>query len=181
MKPFRPKQQTPKELTDTLLDFLRRKFYMPEEATPDQRKAAAVAFAKDRKRLLSWVVLWPASWLNQRGVTLPADKYRERFFKVFLEAKANAADKIKYRPAWLRMVVQSHFEHHGEEIYDQAKAIRQLVEHIVLRAGNAPTRPEPDPTDDMARARAILATAKRPADSKKPALKPAIKDQLSLL
>jgi hypothetical protein len=54
------RQETPQELRDHCLDFLRRKFY------PNH----AVNFAKDRPRLLAWVVLWPAKWFNEKGVTV---------------------------------------------------------------------------------------------------------------
>jgi hypothetical protein len=166
MKPRRPKQLTPKELTDTLLDFLARKFY-PDDVT---------SYMKDRSRLLAWVVLWPASWLNKKGVSLPADKYRELFFQVFFEAKACGTEKIKYRPAWLRMVIQSHFLHHGDEIYERAKSIRSLVEHIVLSTGKRPDSAEAHPTDDMARARQIIAQAKPVKRKKQPN-----NDQLTML
>lgn len=166
MKPFRPKQQTPKELTDTLVDFLRRKFYENDN----------VAFAKDRKRLLAWVVLYPAWWLNQRGVTLPSDKYRERFFKVFLDVKAFGTDKIDYRPGYLRFVIQKHFEHHGEEIYEQAKSIRSQVEHVLLSTGKRPDSADQHPTDTMAQARSLIDTSR----AKKPSPTPPKKDQLSL-
>lgn len=150
------KQQTPKELTDTLLEFLRLKFYQGE----------AVEFAKDRSRLLGWVVLWPAWWLNKKGVTLPADKYRELFMEVFHEAKACGTDKIKYRPAWLRMVIQSHFQHHGDAIYERAKSIRTLVEHLILSTGNRPSADEAHPTDDMARARQLVMQTPKPVRKK---------------
>jgi len=58
----RPKQPIPKELTDSLLDFLRRKFY----------SGNAKAFFQQRSKLLAWVVLWPASWLTSRGAERPA-------------------------------------------------------------------------------------------------------------
>lgn len=171
MKSFRLKQQTPSELTDSLLDFLRRKFYENDN----------VNFAKDRKRLLAWVVLWPAWWLKQKGVTLPSDKYREMFFQVFLEAKANAASKITYRPAWMRHVIQEHFKHHGDEIYERAKSIRSVVEHIILSTGKRPTNADPDPTDTLAAARALIDTGKAKKQPKKTASKAPVNDQLTML
>ena len=70
------KHPTPKELTDTCLDFLRRKFY--------QQPGDEKGFAQDRSRLLSWVVLWLAGWLNSRGVTIHGDAYRDtRFTRIY--------------------------------------------------------------------------------------------------
>src|ERR1017187_7470007 len=91
-------QPTPRELTDSLLDFLRRKFY---EDNPK-------GFFQDRRRLLSWVVLWPAGWLKGKGVTVTTDRYHEIFCSVFLESLTFRSEKITYLPAWLSMVIQSH-------------------------------------------------------------------------
>lgn len=163
-RPFLP-QPTPKELTDSLLDFLRHKFYQG----PDDAKC----FAQDRSRLLAWVVLWPASWLNSRGVTIAGDSYREIFFKTFLDADAHRSDKIKYRPAWLRMVIQSHWKVHGEEYYEQAKSVRTLAERALLVIGS-PAVASPDPVRELAAARSILV-------AQKPRPKKAAKSQLNLL
>jgi hypothetical protein len=84
------KQPTPQELLDDLLGFLQRKFYQGQP----------VAFAKDRRRLLDWVVLWPAAWLDERGVTLPAARYREIFMSVFMDGlRFGNTENITYLPA----------------------------------------------------------------------------------
>jgi len=67
----RVKQPTPTELTDSCLQILRSRFYNQ----PGDDKC----FAQDRSRLLAWVVLWPATWLNKKGVTLHGDQYRQIF------------------------------------------------------------------------------------------------------
>lgn len=143
----RIKQPMPEELTAALLDFLRRKFYTQPG---DDR-----CFFQDRRHLLSWVVLWPASWLNGKGVTIHGDAYREIFFKVFFQAAANMTSKVKYRPAYLRQVIQSHFKIHGEEYYEKAKSVRNLADHALMLIGGF-KQPTPDPVRDMAKARQIL-------------------------
>jgi hypothetical protein len=159
-------QPTSQELRDQLLDFLRRKFY----TGPDDARA----FAQDRSRLLAWVVLWPAGYLKGRfGTTITGDSYRELFFKVFLDADAHRSSRITYRPAWLRMVIQSHWKLHGEEYYQQAKNVRTLAEHALLMTGKA-VGAAPDPVSELAAACALL----RPS---KLALKRSRKEQLSLL
>lgn len=161
MKPKRQrlKQPTPQELTDSLLDLLRRKFY----AGDDQ------SFFKDRTRLLAWVVLWPATWLNERGVTIHGDAYRSIFLKVMLQANSHRSERITYRPAWLRMVIQSHFKIHGEEYYEEAKSARAIIEQNMLLLAQRPAT-TPDPVAQLALANQVLATRKR---SKKVVLKPA--------
>jgi hypothetical protein len=164
----RLKQPAPQELTDALLDFLRRKFYTGA--------ADAKCFAQDRSRLLAWVVLWPAAWLNGRGVTIHGDAYREIFFKVFFNADAHRSERIKYRPAWLRMVIQSHFKIHGEEYYEAAKSVRNLADHALLIAGQFKPAMA-DPVRDLANARRIL-TRRSPKNG---ARQMPVKEQLKLL
>jgi hypothetical protein len=161
----RPKQLTPQELLDDLLAFLQRKFY---EGYP-------VAFAKDRPRLLKWVVLWPAKWLEDRGVTLPPDQYKKLFTDVFMDGlRYGNTGQIAYLPAWLAKVIQSHFEHHEDEIYAQAKSMRNLVESSLSLAGKLPTATPPDPVRQLAAARRLL-------KPKKQERKPAKNNQLNLL
>lgn len=159
----RPKQQTSQELRDELLGFLQRKFYQGD----------GVAFAKDRRRLLDWVVLWPACWLNERAVTVTADRYRSIFMAVLMEAVIHGSEKVRYRPAWLRQVIQSHFAVHGDEYYEEAKSVRNLVENAVLMAGRSVVA-APDPVRELATAKALLTPPKR-------GVKPVAKEQLSLL
>lgn len=177
MKPGRPDIQRPKQtvaqdLRDSLLNLVRSKFYA--ESGDD-----AKCFAQDRTRLLKWVILWPAGWLNEKGVTLPADRYKQIFSNVILEAVRHGnTSRIKYRPAWLRMVLQSHFRIHGEDYYMEAKSARSLAEHALLMVGKLQVRPEADPVRQLAEAASLLARSNRP---KQPSFKPAQKDQLNLL
>lgn len=167
----RLKQPTPKELVDSCLELLRTKFYNQ----PGDDKC----FAQDRKRLLAWVVLWPASWLNKKGVTIHGDAYREIFVKVFIQAAAHVQSKVKYRPAYLRHVIQSHFEIHGEEYYEQAKAVRNQVEHAMILVGR-PAVATPDPVRQMAEARDLLAAPTRRKTVAKTPTKAAINLELNL-
>lgn len=163
----RLKQPTPEELTDACLDLLRRKFY---NQPGDER-----CFFQDRSRLLDWVVLWPAAWLNGKGVTIHGDAYREIFQKVFFQASAHVESKVKYRPAYLCQVIQSHFKIHGEDYYDQAKAVRNIVEQTLLLVGHH-KHPASDPVREMAAARQILTRWKKKTAQKMP-----VKAQLTLL
>jgi hypothetical protein len=160
----RAKQPTPKELTDDLLGFLQRKFY---DGDPK-------CFAQDRSLLLAWAVLWPASWLNGKGVSLPTERYRQIFMAVFMDSIVHGTSKIKYRPAWLKQVIQSHFRIHGDEIYAEAKSARTLVENALALGCNAPVAARPDPIRELALAHALVLPSKR-------VKKPTAKEQLSLL
>jgi hypothetical protein len=166
----RLKQPCPKELTDTLLSFLKRKFYTEQDGEKH--------FQQDRSRLLAWVVLWPASWLNSKGVTLHGDAYREIFFKVMFQADAHRSERIQYRPAWLKMVLQSHFRIHGEEYLAEGKNLRNITDHLLLVAGQA-RQPQADPVRQMADARQIL-TSLQPKKRSKKAVKTAPQGILNL-
>lgn len=159
MKPNRKlslKQPTPKELTDACLEILRSKFY---GRSPEEMKA----FAQDRMRLLKWVVLWPAAWLNDKAVTIHGDKYREIFVKVFIQAATHVESKVKYRPAYLRQVIQSHFKIHGEAYYEEAKAVRSLADQALLLVGKMPVVQTLDPVRQMADAARLIKPVKKQA------------------
>ena len=163
---FQPgrKQPTPLELRDSLLAFLERKFYQGHR----------IEFVKDRPRLLDWVVLWPARWLDNRGVTIPAERYREIFMSVFMDGlRFGNVEKVTYFPAWLAKVIQSHFAVHGDEIYDEGKNLRAILERTLLVAGRQ-VAPAPDPVRELAQAARLLKAPKR-------AGKAPVKAQLTLL
>jgi hypothetical protein len=157
-------------LVTSLLDFIRRKFYS-EGAGPE----GPVIFAKDRPRLLKWVVLWPAGWLHSRGVTLPPERYRQILESVLMDALrfGQSAEKITYLPAYLKMVLQSHFAHHGEEYYEEAKTLRAALDRTLLTYGQVASQ-RPDPLQDLAAAARLLKPSKL-------ARKSPVKDQLTLL
>lgn len=146
-------QRTSEELRDRCLEFLRRKFY-PEHN---------VQFAKDRPKLLAWVVLWPAVWFTKRGVRVTDAKYLELFEGVFMDALVHGATtKVTYFPAWLRQVIQSHFSHHGEAYYEEAKLLRENALIAGLLSGKIqPGKPAPDPVAELATAARLLRSKKK--------------------
>lgn len=157
----RPKQPTPEELRDAVLEFISRHFY----------RDARIEFLKDRPRLLQWVVLWPASWLNERGVTLPASRYQEILIGpkgILMEAiRHGDTISIAYRPAWLKKCLQSHFAVQGERIYEEAKGVRNLAEQVLLSVGRSgPVAP--DPIRQLAEAASLLKSTRRPAFRRSP-------------
>ena len=161
-------QTTSQELTDDLLEFVRRKFYVGN----------AVAFNKDKRRLLEWVVLWPATYLDERGVTLPPDRYKELFMGIMMLAlQQGNTGNIIYRPAWLGKCVQSHFKIHWDEIYQEAKSARSLADHALTITGRVPVGKLPDPVAEMALAAKLVKGTGRP---KKTVLKAPLNEQPSL-
>src|SRR4051812_40766162 len=120
MKAKRPqrRQPTPLELRDELLRFIERQFY------PNR----PVDFAKDTPRLLKWVVLKLAEYLDDRAVAIPTARYIEIMTGekgILMEAlRFGNTGNIAYLPAWLGRCVESHLAVHGEDYYDEGKLIR---------------------------------------------------------
>ena len=140
------------ELINDLLDFIRRKFYERDVA----------GFTKDKRRLLMWVVLWPSTHLEAAKVSLPDVRQKEIFMEtVMLALQQGNTGNIRYRPAWLGRVIQSHYQIHWDEIYKEAKSSRSLAEHALLTTGRLPIAQSPDSTREMAAAARLLKGSKR--------------------
>jgi len=148
-KAERLKQQTPAEMVGSLMGAVRSNFYgeIPEKWFADQH------FIKRN------VVLWPANWLNEKGVTLPPERYKAIMLALFVEIKVNATGPLKYPPGFLMKCVQDHFRIQGEKYYDEGKTIRSKADLALLSAINAPRAA--DPVAALADAHRILTGHKR--------------------
>lgn len=163
----RPKQSVAQELQEDLLRLIRQKFYT---GSPDDPKA----FAQDRRLLLRWVIFWPAAFINEKRFTITGERYKQIFSNVILEAVRHGnTSKLGYRPAWLRMVMQSHFRTHWEEYYDEAKSARAQADHFMNVLGKLKVIPDTDPVKDFSIAYALLVRSK-------PVKKPRQKQQENL-
>ncbi|MBX3732624.1 MAG: hypothetical protein KF791_08525 [Verrucomicrobiae bacterium] len=155
------RQQTPQEIRDTILGFIGRHFYGGDH----------VAVAKDTPRLLRWVVLKPAEWLDERGVTISADSYRDLFLDsrsgVLMEAiRHGDIGSIRYRPAWLGQVVDSYLRIRGDRLYElakrhQASLVGDLMAQVVAAVGGRTPESRPDPVRQLAQAAHLLKPAMR--------------------
>lgn len=157
----RPKQKQiileASEIRDQICDFILSKFYPGE----------GVNFAKDRPRILDWVVFEPARWLDERGVTITSQTYLEIFIDpkkglLFEALRHGNTGQIRYRPAWLRQVIQSHLRIHEDEIYRRAKDSAALVDQTLTALGRIRGQTQPDPVRQMAQAAALLKPTRKP-------------------
>jgi hypothetical protein len=170
MKSKRPasKQPTPVELRDELLRFIETHFY------PGHR----LEFIKDTPRLLKWVVLKLAEYLDDKAVSIPTARYlqimtwkggkdaegKQRPPGILMEAlRFGDTGTITYMPAWLGKVVESHLRIHGEEYYEEGKTIRNYLDHVAARLPQAGAEP-PNPTRELAQAARLLKTKKKPVN-----------------
>lgn len=153
MKPKRPAriQQTPKEVLDSLLALVRRKFYEGDDK----------GYFADKRNLLQWALLWPArEWFKPKDVELPTERYREILASVIIDAAAHVRGRIHYRPAYLKMVIQSHFAIHGEEYYEEAKSLRAATERALFGLGKLPVSTGPSLVDQFTAASKLLDSTK---------------------
>jgi hypothetical protein len=147
----RPKQSIPTEIKNDLLQAIRGSFY--GDATDKQ-------WHQDKNFILLNVVLWPASYLNRRGVSLPPERYKAIIFDVFNGIKRHGSTgAVKFWPGYLKHCLQTHFKIHGEEYYEEAKALRSSLTAIVAKAGQIPAV---DPVRILAEARRDLLQSRRP-------------------
>jgi hypothetical protein len=145
----RPEQETPATMVADLLQMIRGQFYgdLPTEQ-----------WFKDRAFMTKNVVLWPATWLNERGLTLAPSRYQQILVEKINDAKRNATAAI-YRPTgYLMKCVQDHFRHHEDELHDEAKAFTASVERAV---GQLSAAPAADPVAAMATAAEVLQPKRR--------------------
>jgi hypothetical protein len=169
MKSTRPQIKQPRsdEIRDTILNFIRTKFY----------QGHYVDFAKQRRHLLKWVVFELAVYLDSKAVTIPATRYIEIMCGdkgILMEAvRFMVETKLNYIPAYLRQCVQSHLAVHGEDYYEEGKSTRNAVD-AALKFASKGIAPIVDPVRELAAAAHLLS-------AKKPAFKTSPKQQLSLL
>lgn len=159
------RQPTPDELKESLLNFIRTKFYQQH----------GLEFAKDTPRLLEWVVLRLAVYLDDKGVWIDTARYQEIMVGdkggILMEAiRHGDTGNITYLPAWLGRCVESHLAVHGEKYYEEGKRNRENIQtHVAaVLKGIQPVPQAPNPMYLLVEAAKLLKAKKRP---QKPALK----------
>lgn len=173
----RRKQQTPEELISTIMGFIGRHWYGGD----------VVRLAKDRPRLLSWVVLKPAKFLDDRGVTVASETYQSLFLDakegLLMEALRHGEQaQVKYPPAYLGTVIDAALRIQGDRLYERAKSETArhaggIAEQFAQALAGRP-QTGPDPVRQMAQAASLLRSRARRLQ---PPCKPAADSQLSLL
>jgi hypothetical protein len=115
---------------------------------------------RDQKAILM-ALLWPATWLRQRGIELPAQRYGAILVTIMeIIAQHGNTDAVRHFPAYLADCIRKHFIHHGEELYAERKAIRNVIELGMLEG--APVKPrQADVVEPLAQAHRVLAIGKR--------------------
>lgn len=169
-QPHAREEQTPAELVAELLGVVRRQFY-PDSLVADAR--AQKKWFQEQHLIKSWVILWPAAWLDERGVWLTPERYREALLGIFNEIKQHGdTASVKHWPRYLATCVQSRFKVRAEEFLEEGKAARTVVERVALGLSKPsqadPARRGADVVKALADAKAVL-RQDRPWPKKAPA------------
>lgn len=148
-----------------LLAESRRRFYAAKPVAEFQR---------DRRRLL-YALSWPADWLERRGLFCPPARYRA-LVVARLDAVRAHGDPARYGaffPSYLLKCLQDHFAHHGDELHDELKHLRNAIELVTgaLRFAEDDRAAHARQIDVLARAHRLLrAQAPPPSDPRQLAL-----------
>ncbi|MEP6956785.1 MAG: hypothetical protein ABI883_08155 [Chthoniobacterales bacterium] len=123
-QPFR--QARGPESVEGLLAEVRHRFYGGQPARD---------FYRDRRRLL-YALTWPAVWLERRALTCSAQRYHAlvagRLGDIALHGEP--ARYGAYFPAYLLKCLQDWFQHHGDDLYDELKHIRNALDQVLASA-----------------------------------------------
>jgi len=121
-----------------LLGAVQQRFYAAP--SPRDRAEARARFHRDRRRLL-YALTWPAVWLERRGLTCSALRYHALLADRLAEI-ASHGDPARYGayfPTYLLKCLQNWFQHHGDELYDELKHIRNALDQVLASARFAVT------------------------------------------
>lgn len=111
--------------TDALLQSIRLRFYAQRPAD----------YHRDRRWLLH-ALTWPATWLDERGLTCAPPRY-QKLIDERLQAIAAHGDPARYGgyfPSYLLKCLQDWFDRHGEELYSELKHIRNALDQLLASA-----------------------------------------------
>lgn len=151
--------------TDELLHAIRLRFY-------DRRPAD---YHRDRQRLLH-AVTWPATWLDERGLTCSPQRYHallgERLYAI--GAHGDPVLYSAYFPAYLLKSLQDWFDRHSDELYSELKHIRNALDQLLASARFAAR------VQSHARHLDLLVSTHRLLESRRATRRPVADDQLTL-
>ena len=147
-------QPAPEELVQRLMRKIRRQFC----ADLDDKSW----FQAHHHFIKQNVILWPAREIcAEHGFTLPADRYEKIMLMILDDIRENReAAVVRFWPAYLMKCVQSHWRHHWEEYYAEAKSLRELTTQAMVALGSLEKR-EDCGVESLALAHRVLAASRK--------------------
>lgn len=92
-------------------------------------------YHRDRQWLL-YAVTWPATWLDERGLTCSPQRYQtlieDRLYAI--AAHGHPAAYGAYFPTYLLKCLQDWFDRYGDELYSELKHIRNALDQLLASA-----------------------------------------------
>ena len=116
-------------------------------------------------------VMWPASFMVGKGFTIPGARYKQILLDVLQEVKryGNTRQVRAWQP-YLITCIQSHFRHHWEDYYAEAKSVRASVENALMGIGRAtPASPAIDAVEAIAAAQRVASPGRKTRGKAAPA------------
>ena len=135
--------------TEVLLAQIKQNFYT--------NKLSEKQFYADRRMLL-YALTWPGKSLEQRGLPITAQGY-EHLLSQRLKAIAQHGKPERYQryfPGYLLKCLQDWFAHHGDELYEELKHVRNHLHSIEALLQRCTSQRAEDIVTPMAKAHAIL-------------------------
>jgi hypothetical protein len=130
MNPTTPSStpRDPAALTTTLEELLcaiRLRFYVHRPAD----------FPRDRQRLL-YALTWPATWLDERGLTCSPRRYQTLIEDRLQAIAAHGHPAVygAYFPTYLLKCLQDFFDRYGDELYTELKHVRNALDQLLASA-----------------------------------------------
>ena len=97
-------------------------------------------FHRDRRMLL-YALTWPASWLECRGLTCSAMRYRGLLADrlAVIAAHGDPTRYGAYFPSYLLKCLQDWFDRYGDDLYGELKHIRNALDQVLASTKFAAT------------------------------------------
>jgi hypothetical protein len=83
--------------------------------------------------MIIYALTWPSTWLRARALTCSPARYN-LLIAQRLEAIAAHGDPCRYGayfPAYFLKCLQDWFQHHGEDLYDELKHVRNAIDQVL--------------------------------------------------
>jgi hypothetical protein len=85
---------------------------------------------------LLYALTWPATWLDERGLTCSPQRYQTLIEDRLqaIAAHGNPATYGAYFPTYLLKCLQDWFDRYGDELYSELKHIRNALDQLLASA-----------------------------------------------
>lgn len=113
--------------------------------------------------MLLYTVTWPATWLDRRGLPITSQAYQELLIERLGDIAKHGDPQCyqAYFPRYLLKTIQDWFAHHGEDLYQELKHVRNQLCDIEVLLCSQPSQSAEDVVTPIAQAHAVLAGQNR--------------------